>query len=69
MSDLSAISVIPTPVLSAVAWHNSQYLKQAKVNLISQTDCQKESYYGALITPNMFCAGSPDWSTDACKVS
>ncbi|XP_045926295.1 urokinase-type plasminogen activator-like [Micropterus dolomieu] len=51
----------------SLAWHNSQYLKQAKVNLISQTDCQKESYYGALITPNMFCAGSPDWSTDACK--
>ncbi|XP_044070633.1 tissue-type plasminogen activator-like [Siniperca chuatsi] len=51
----------------SMAWHNSQYLKEAKVKLISQADCKRESYYGDLITPNMFCAGSPDWSTDACK--
>lgn len=70
-TDLSAISVILTTVnvLSAVAWHYSQYLKQATVKLISQTQCKSESYYGNLITENMFCAGSPDWSTDACKVS
>ncbi|XP_070772338.1 plasminogen activator, urokinase a [Enoplosus armatus] len=49
------------------AWYNSQYLKQAEVKLISQTECKSESYYGDLITQNMFCAGSPDWSTDACK--
>lgn len=46
----------------------SQYLKQADVNLISQTVCKTGAYYGNEITDNMFCAGSPDWSTDACKV-
>lgn len=46
----------------------SQYLKQANVNLISQTVCKTKAYYGKLITENMFCAGSPDWRTDACKV-
>ncbi|XP_042358402.1 plasminogen activator, urokinase a [Plectropomus leopardus] len=49
------------------AWYYSQYLKQAEVKLLSQTECASESYYGNLITQNMFCAGSPDWSTDACK--
>ncbi|KAF1375793.1 hypothetical protein PFLUV_G00223870 [Perca fluviatilis] len=49
------------------AWHYSQYLKQAEVKLLSKTECTSESYYGDLITENMFCAGSPDWSTDACK--
>ncbi|KAG8000073.1 Urokinase-type plasminogen activator, partial [Nibea albiflora] len=49
------------------AWHNSNSLKQANVGLISQADCKSESYYGNLITKNMFCAGSPDWSADACK--
>ncbi|KAM9345462.1 urokinase-type plasminogen activator-like [Symphorus nematophorus] len=49
------------------SWHYSQYLKQAEVNLISQNECKSESYYGDLITKNMFCAGSPNWSTDACK--
>lgn len=49
-----------------MAWHNSQYLKKAEVNLISQTDCAK-SYNEDQITQNMFCAGSPDWSTDACQ--
>ncbi|XP_026164703.1 plasminogen activator, urokinase a [Mastacembelus armatus] len=49
------------------AWHYSQYLKQAKVRLLSQTDCKRESYYGDRITKNMMCAGSPSWSTDACK--
>lgn len=68
MSDLSVI-LTPDAVLSAVAWHYSQYLKQAEVKLISQSQCKSESYYGDLITKNMFCAGSPDWSTDACKVS
>lgn len=70
MTDLWAISLILTSdtVLSAAAWHYSQYLKQAEVKLLSQTDCTSESYYGNLITKNMFCAGSPDWSTDACKV-
>ncbi|XP_054456496.1 plasminogen activator, urokinase a [Anoplopoma fimbria] len=47
--------------------HYSQLLKQAEVKLIPQTDCKRKSYYGDLITENMFCAGSPDWSTDACK--
>lgn len=45
----------------------SQYLKQANVNLLSQTECRSEQQYGKAITENMFCAGSPDWSRDACK--
>lgn len=49
------------------AWYYSQYLKEAEVNLLSQTDCKSKTYYGDQITKNMFCAGSPDWSTDACK--
>ncbi|XP_034041391.1 urokinase-type plasminogen activator-like [Thalassophryne amazonica] len=49
------------------ALHFSQYLKQAKVVLLSQTVCQREQHYGNRITENMFCAGSPDYSTDACK--
>ncbi|XP_018543736.1 plasminogen activator, urokinase a [Lates calcarifer] len=49
------------------AWHYSQYLKQGEVRLLSQTQCKTEAYYGDRITKNMFCAGSPDWSTDACK--
>ncbi|KAF7652541.1 hypothetical protein LDENG_00095000 [Lucifuga dentata] len=49
------------------AWHFSQYLKQAKVTLLSQSVCESQCYYGNLITHNMFCAGSPDWSTDACQ--
>ncbi|KAM4606984.1 urokinase-type plasminogen activator-like isoform 2-T2 [Polymixia lowei] len=48
------------------AWHYSQYLKQARVTLLSQKVCRSRPYYGNLITQNMFCAGSPDWSTDAC---
>ncbi|KAM8738162.1 plasminogen activator, urokinase a [Acanthopagrus schlegelii] len=49
-----------------MAWHYSQYLKEAQVKLISQADCKRKSYYGDLITDNMFCAGTPDWSTDGC---
>ncbi|CAK6951576.1 plasminogen activator%2C urokinase a [Scomber scombrus] len=50
------------------AWRYSQILKQAEVNLISQTDCRSKSiHHRNLLTENMFCAGSPDWSTDACK--
>lgn len=48
-------------------WYNSQYLRQAKVNLIAQRVCQRTKYYGNMITTNMFCAGVPDWSRDACK--
>ncbi|XP_053291925.1 plasminogen activator, urokinase a [Pleuronectes platessa] len=51
---------------SHLAWHYSKILKQAEVNLLSQTDCKSELYYGGRITKNMICAGSPDWSTDAC---
>lgn len=44
----------------------SKLLKQAEVKMISHTVCGSEFYYGDLITKNMICAGSPDWSTDAC---
>lgn len=50
-----------------LAWHYSQYLKQAEVKLINRAQCSSQSHYGDLITKNMFCAGSPYWSTDACK--
>lgn len=70
MTELSAIWVILTStVFSAGAWHYSQLLKQAEVKLISQTDCKSDLFYGDRITDNMLCAGSPDWSTDACGVS
>lgn len=71
MTDLPGISgfLITDTVFSVVAWHFSNSLKQTNVKLISQADCKSESYYGDLITKNMFCAGSPDWSTDACSVS
>ncbi|XP_068424097.1 urokinase-type plasminogen activator-like [Clinocottus analis] len=49
------------------AWHYSQLLKQAQVKLLPQTQCVSQSYYGDRVTENMFCAGSPDWSTDSCK--
>lgn len=48
-------------------WYKSQYLRQAKVLLISHSVCQDKDYYGSLITGNMFCAGRPDWSQDACE--
>ncbi|KAI3363151.1 hypothetical protein L3Q82_011800, partial [Scortum barcoo] len=50
-----------------MAFHNSKYLKQGEVKLISRTECTSKSYYGDLITKNMLCARSPDWSTDACQ--
>ncbi|XP_028324644.1 tissue-type plasminogen activator-like [Gouania willdenowi] len=49
------------------SWHYSHRLKQAEVNLISDAVCKSELQYGNLIEVNMFCAGSPDWSTDACE--
>ncbi|KAL4640002.1 urokinase-type plasminogen activator isoform X2 [Arapaima gigas] len=48
-------------------WHNSQYLKEAKVNILPQDVCTSTAYYGKMVTGNMFCAGSPDWKKDACK--
>ncbi|KAM6923284.1 plasminogen activator, urokinase a [Lycodopsis pacificus] len=50
-----------------MALRYSQLLKQAKVKLLSQADCTSQSGYGGLLTENMICAASPDWSTDACK--
>lgn len=47
----------------------SKYLKKTQVSLISHNLCQSPSYYGKLITDNMLCAGSPDWTTDSCSVS
>ncbi|KAG9341126.1 hypothetical protein JZ751_019880 [Albula glossodonta] len=48
-------------------WYNSQYLREAKLNILNQDVCSEKQYYGNLLTDNMFCAGSPDWSRDACK--
>ncbi|XP_077469750.1 urokinase-type plasminogen activator-like [Stigmatopora argus] len=44
----------------------SQYLKEARVNLLSESHCQKNSEYTNLLTDNMLCAAGPDWSADAC---
>ncbi|CAB1338624.1 unnamed protein product, partial [Coregonus sp. 'balchen'] len=46
-------------------WYNSQYLREATVNLLAHDVCSDKEYYGNLITDNMFCAGTPDWSQDA----
>ncbi|XP_064171026.1 urokinase-type plasminogen activator-like [Anguilla rostrata] len=48
-------------------WHNSQYLREAMVKLLSQDVCTSNDYYGKMVTNNMFCAGSPDWKIDSCK--
>nr|XP_057914634.1 tissue-type plasminogen activator-like [Doryrhamphus excisus] len=48
-------------------WEYSAYLKQASVNLLSQSDCKKDPVYDSLITDNMLCAAGPNWSTDACE--
>ncbi|XP_016326459.1 urokinase-type plasminogen activator-like [Sinocyclocheilus anshuiensis] len=48
-------------------WYYSQYLREAKVNLLSEDVCSSKAYYGNMITDNMLCARSPDWSADACK--
>ncbi|KAG7235073.1 hypothetical protein INR49_003361 [Caranx melampygus] len=49
-------------------WYRSQYLREAQVNLLADELCQHSDYYGKMITDNMFCAGRPDWSQDACEV-
>ncbi|KAJ8248434.1 hypothetical protein GJAV_G00241980 [Gymnothorax javanicus] len=48
-------------------WYLSQYLREAKVKLLSQKVCTDKDYYGSRVTENMFCAGSPDWNKDACE--
>uniref|UniRef100_A0A667X3P5 trypsin n=1 Tax=Myripristis murdjan TaxID=586833 RepID=A0A667X3P5_9TELE len=48
-------------------WHFSQYLKQAKVTLLSESDCKRDPTYARDLTSNMFCAASPTWSTDSCQ--
>ncbi|XP_030235045.1 tissue-type plasminogen activator [Gadus morhua] len=45
--------------------YNSQYLREAKVQLLSQGECR--SNYAEKLTDNMLCAASPDWSRDACQ--
>ncbi|XP_047459421.1 plasminogen activator, urokinase a [Mugil cephalus] len=49
------------------SWQFSQLLKQADVTLISRAECNSKSQYDNVITDNMLCARSPDWSTDACE--
>ncbi|KAM4702867.1 urokinase-type plasminogen activator [Rhinophrynus dorsalis] len=45
----------------------SQNLMSASVQLIPQSLCQSENYYGKLVNNNMFCASDPAWKVDACK--
>ncbi|KAI3365708.1 hypothetical protein L3Q82_010156, partial [Scortum barcoo] len=48
-------------------WYRSQLLREAQVNLLTNEVCRQEDYYDNMITDNMFCAGRPDWSQDACE--
>ncbi|KAM6898394.1 plasminogen activator, urokinase b [Lycodopsis pacificus] len=48
-------------------WYKSRFLREAQVNLISDDVCRHQDYYANLISDNMFCAGRPDWSQDACE--
>ncbi|CAJ1081470.1 plasminogen activator%2C urokinase b [Xyrichtys novacula] len=48
-------------------WYRSQFLQEAQVNPFADDVCRQEDYYGNKITDNMFCAGRPDWSQDACE--
>lgn len=56
-------------LVSSGSWYNSQYLREAQVNLLAEDVCRREDYYGNMVTDNMICASSPNWSQDACKVS
>lgn len=49
-------------------WYKSQYLREAQVNILADDVCRQDDYYANKITENMFCAGRPDWSQDACQV-
>ncbi|KAG1930398.1 plasminogen activator, urokinase b [Pimephales promelas] len=49
------------------SWYYSRYLREAAVKLLSQDLCSSKAYYSDAITDNMLCAGSPDWTADACK--
>ncbi|XP_073685034.1 plasminogen activator, urokinase b [Garra rufa] len=49
------------------SWYYSQYLKEAKINLLSHDVCSSKTYYGSMITDNMLCAGTSDWTSDTCK--
>ncbi|KAI5625059.1 urokinase-type plasminogen activator precursor [Silurus asotus] len=42
-------------------------MKQAQVQIISPTVCERKDYYGNRVTENQFCAASPKWTEDACQ--
>ncbi|XP_051927745.1 plasminogen activator, urokinase b isoform X1 [Hippocampus zosterae] len=48
-------------------WYHSQFLRQARVNLLAADVCGADDYYGDKITSNMLCAGRDDWTQDACE--
>lgn len=48
-------------------WYRSQLLREAEVQVLAAETCRRDDHYGDLITENMFCAGRPDWSQDACE--
>lgn len=48
-------------------WYRSQLLREAEVQVLADETCRRDDHYGDLITENMFCAGRPDWSQDACE--
>ncbi|PWA25962.1 hypothetical protein CCH79_00001590, partial [Gambusia affinis] len=65
-SPISA-SLTPHAVSSAGSFSFANRLKQANVKLLSSTNCKVEESYKTLLTDNMICAASPDWSIDSCK--
>ncbi|XP_061561539.1 plasminogen activator, urokinase b isoform X5 [Phycodurus eques] len=48
-------------------WYRSQFLRQARVDLLADDVCRRDDYYGDKISGNMLCAGRPDWTRDACE--
>ncbi|KAM9477497.1 plasminogen activator, urokinase a [Clarias gariepinus] len=45
----------------------SHYMKETKVQVLPQSVCEREDYYGKRVTENQFCAASPKWTEDACQ--
>ncbi|KAK3573528.1 hypothetical protein QTP86_026043 [Hemibagrus guttatus] len=45
----------------------SRFMKETKVEILSNIVCERKDYYGNRVTENQFCAASPKWTEDACQ--